>query len=107
MPRASAARELLASREDVWQFIAEPGLFALVIGILVGVALASHGLGHAERQQLEHDLHAAQSDNGNLQSRLREYRKDAAFVDNAYDAVMQNRLHGMRIGVLFIGKVDE
>ena len=81
--------------------------FALVIGILVGVALASHGLGHAERQQLEHDLHAAQSDNGNLQSRLREYRKDAAFVDNAYDAVMQNRLHGMRIGVLFIGKVDE
>src|SRR5204862_7566901 len=28
MPRASAARELLASREDVWQFIAEPGHFA-------------------------------------------------------------------------------
>src|SRR5437763_495917 len=27
--------------------------FALVIGILVGVALASHGLGHAERQRLE------------------------------------------------------
>lgn len=81
--------------------------FALVIGILVGVALASHGLGHAERQQLEHDLHAAQSDNANLQSRLREYRKDAAFVDNAYDGVMQNRLQGMRVGVLFIGKVDD
>ena len=28
MPRATAARELLASREDVWQFIAEPGHFA-------------------------------------------------------------------------------
>jgi uncharacterized protein YndB with AHSA1/START domain len=28
MPRASAARELLASRDDVWQFIAEPGHFA-------------------------------------------------------------------------------
>jgi uncharacterized protein YndB with AHSA1/START domain len=28
MPRARAARELLASREDVWQFIAEPGHFA-------------------------------------------------------------------------------
>jgi copper transport outer membrane protein MctB len=81
--------------------------FALVIGILVGVALASHGLGHAERQQLEHDLHAAQSDNASLQARLREYRKDSAFVDNAYDAVMKNRLHGMRIGVLFIGKVDD
>ena len=28
MPRARAVRELLASREDVWQFIAEPGHFA-------------------------------------------------------------------------------
>jgi uncharacterized protein YndB with AHSA1/START domain len=28
MPRATAARELLASREDVWQFVAEPGHFA-------------------------------------------------------------------------------
>jgi hypothetical protein len=81
--------------------------FALVIGILVGVALASHGLGHAERQQLEHDLHSAQSDNTKLQGRLREYRKDAAFVDNAYDAVMSNRLRGKRVGVLFIGKVED
>lgn len=81
--------------------------FALVIGILVGVALASHGLGHAERQQLEHDLHSAQSDNAKLAGRLREYQKDAAFVDNAYDAVMNNRLQGMRIAVLFIGKVDD
>ena len=81
--------------------------FALVIGILVGVALASHGLGHAERQQLEHDLHSAQSDNAKLQDRVREYRKDAAFVDNAYGAVMNNRLAGRRIAVLFIGKVDD
>src|SRR5438552_18461107 len=28
MPRASASRELLASREDVWSFIAEPHHFA-------------------------------------------------------------------------------
>jgi uncharacterized protein YndB with AHSA1/START domain len=28
VPRATAARELLASREDVWQFIAEPGHFS-------------------------------------------------------------------------------
>lgn len=81
--------------------------FALVIGILVGVALASHGLGHAERQQLEHDLHSAQSDNAKLQDRLREYQKDAAFVDNAYDAVMNDRLRGMRIAVLFVGKLDD
>jgi hypothetical protein len=80
--------------------------FALVIGILVGVALASHGLGHAERQQLEHDLRDAQSSNAKLQDELRSYRGDVAFADNAYGAVMQNRLHGLRIAVLFIGKVD-
>jgi uncharacterized protein YndB with AHSA1/START domain len=28
MPRASASRELLASREDVWSFVAEPHHFA-------------------------------------------------------------------------------
>jgi uncharacterized protein YndB with AHSA1/START domain len=28
VPRATAARELLAAREDVWKFIAEPGHFA-------------------------------------------------------------------------------
>jgi uncharacterized protein YndB with AHSA1/START domain len=28
MPRAAAARELLAAREDVWSFVAEPGHFA-------------------------------------------------------------------------------
>jgi Copper transport outer membrane protein, MctB len=81
--------------------------FALVIGILVGVALASHGLGHAERQRLERDLHIAQSSNSDLQNRLQEYRADAAFVDSAYEAVMQNRLHARRIAILFIGRVDK
>jgi len=33
--------------------------FALVIGILVGVALASHGLGNTERKRLEEDLRRA------------------------------------------------
>lgn len=80
--------------------------FALVIGILVGVALASHGLGHAERQQLEHDLRDAQKTNAKLQDELRSYRGDVAFADSAYAAVMQNRLQGLRIAVLFIGRVD-
>ena len=33
--------------------------FALVIGILVGVALASHGLGNTERDRLQEDLSRA------------------------------------------------
>jgi Copper transport outer membrane protein, MctB len=80
--------------------------FALVIGILVGVALASHGLGHAERQRLERDLRIAQSNNDSLQRALDEYQADHAFVGNAYDALMQDRLKGKRIGVLFVGSAD-
>ncbi len=80
--------------------------FALVIGILVGVALASHGLGHAERQRLERDLRIARSDNSRLQQTVQEYTADAAFVSNAYGAVMKDRLKGERIAVLFIGSAD-
>jgi hypothetical protein len=80
--------------------------FALVIGILVGVALASHGLGHAERQRLERDLRVAQQDNDNLQRTVNEYRADAAFVSNTYATLMDRRLKGHRIAVLYIGSVD-
>lgn len=80
--------------------------FALVIGILVGVALASHGLGHAERQRLERDLRIAQSDNNNLKSQLDEYRADAAYVGNTYSSVMNERLKGRRIALLFVGSID-
>lgn len=80
--------------------------FALVIGILVGVALASHGLGHAERQRLERDLRIAQSNSDNLQQSLDEYKADHAFVSNAYAALMQDRLKGKRIAVLFVGSAD-
>jgi hypothetical protein len=80
--------------------------FALVIGILVGVALATHGLGHAERQRLERDLRIVQSDNENLQRQVQENRADAAFVATSYNALMSDRLRGQRIAVLFIGSVD-
>jgi hypothetical protein len=80
--------------------------FALVIGILVGVALASHGLGNTERKRLERDLRIAQSDNTKLHQQVKQNEAFADFTDKAYDAVMQDRLAGMRIAVLFIGSVD-
>src|SRR6266581_1003383 len=80
--------------------------FALVIGILVGVALASHGLGNTERKRLERDLRIAQSDNTKLHQQVNQNKAFADFTDKAYDAVMQGRLQGMRIAVLFIGSVD-
>jgi Copper transport outer membrane protein, MctB len=84
--------------------------FALVIGILVGVALASHALGNTERKRLERavddanaQLKAARDD---VAAANEESRAASEFVDKSYDAVMADRLHGKRIAVLFIGSVD-
>jgi hypothetical protein len=84
--------------------------FALVIGILVGVALASHGLGNTERDRLQEDLRRATAHGDALQAQLDELQQagaaDGAFVERTYNAVMQDRLKGKRIAVLFIGSRD-
>jgi len=79
---------------------------ALVIGILVGVALASHGLGNAERKKLESELHSAQNQIGDLNATIQEDRADTEFAGAAYDAVMANRLRGQRVGLIFVGTVN-
>jgi Copper transport outer membrane protein, MctB len=83
---------------------------ALVIGLLVGVALASHGLGNTERKRLEDDLRRAQVQNDTLQQQLDALGEagaaDSAFANNAYEVVMANRLKGKRVAVLFVGSVD-
>jgi Copper transport outer membrane protein, MctB len=84
--------------------------FALVIGILVGVALASHGLGDTERSRLERQIDVAnarlKTANDRLGQAQEDNRADSAFVDSAYDALMTDRLRGRRIAVLFIGSVE-
>jgi hypothetical protein len=81
--------------------------FALVIGILVGVALASHGLGNTERKRLEEDLRRAENRSEVLQATVDALRQtgsaDRAFVDATYKSVVANRLKGNRVAVLFIG----
>lgn len=84
--------------------------FALIIGILVGVALASHGLGDSERDRLQQDLRRAESRSDGLQAQLDALAdtgaSNQAFVDKTYKVVMANRLKGARIAVLFIGSID-
>jgi hypothetical protein len=85
--------------------------FALVIGILVGVALASHGLGNTERKRLEEDLRRAESQAEVLRAQVEatqsEAAADRAFVEGAYKSVMANRLKGKKIAVLFIGSSEK
>jgi hypothetical protein len=85
--------------------------FALVIGILVGVALASHGLGNTERKRLEEDLRRAESQAEVLRAQVEAVKSDATadhdFVKGAYKSVMANRLKGKKIAVLFIGSSEK
>ena len=85
--------------------------FAIVIGILVGVALASHGLGNTERKRLEEDLRRAESQaevlRATVDSTQRDAAADHAFVEGTYKSVMANRLKGKKIAVLFIGSSEK
>jgi hypothetical protein len=84
--------------------------FALVIGILVGVALASHGLGNTERKRLEEDLRRAENQADVLRTQVETVvsgaAADRAFVEGTYKSVMANRLKGKKIAVLFIGSSE-
>lgn len=84
--------------------------FALVIGILVGVALASHGLGNSERDRLQEDVRRAEargdSFKGQVDALTQSGASDKAFVERSYKIVMANRLKGQRIAVLFVGSTD-
>jgi hypothetical protein len=84
--------------------------FALVIGILVGVALASHGLGNTERKRLEEDLRRAENQADVLRTQVETLESgsaaDRAFVKGTYKSVMASRLKGKKIAVLFIGSSE-
>jgi plasmid stabilization system protein ParE len=84
--------------------------FALVIGILVGVALASHGLGNTERDRLQENIRLAEARadaaNARVDALTTAGASDRAFVERVYKLVMANRLRGKRIAVLFVGSTD-
>jgi copper transport outer membrane protein MctB len=84
--------------------------FALVIGILVGVALASHGLGNTERDRLQEDVRRAEARGDSFKAQVdaltQSGASDKAFVERSYKIVMANRLKGQRIAVLFVGSTD-
>src|SRR5436190_9860475 len=81
---------------------------ALVIGILVGVAIASHT--NFDRKLLEQqkaDLHTQLDNQAARADQLAQDQRAAiALSQAAYPLVMANRLKGMRIGIVFVGPLD-
>ena len=84
---------------------------ALIIGILVGVGIASQTtVAERDRIILENriaDLHR-QLDSASAEADLlrREQVASATYIERSYSAVMEGRLRGVRVALLFIGQAD-
>ena len=84
---------------------------ALIVGILIGVGLSGRGfVSDSERQLLNAritDLQQRATDAEARAAALSATRKAReAFVARAYPALVQDRLRGKRIALVFVGSVD-
>jgi Copper transport outer membrane protein, MctB len=80
---------------------------ALVIGILVGVGLSGRGvLREAERDSLQAEIDRLNRQSDLQQERIDELAAAAEYESATYDAVMDGRLEGERVGLVFVGPVD-
>ena len=84
---------------------------ALIIGILVGVGISGRGfVSESERKLLDARISELQSrlDRASLRSAAlsREQKATKTFVEDAYPALMRDRLRAKRIAVVFVGSVD-
>ena len=85
---------------------------ALVIGILVGVGLSGKGfVNDAERTNLNSQIadlrHERDSAKASLDAADRGAQAFDDFADAAYPTVVQRRLDGKKIAILFVGPVDQ
>jgi hypothetical protein len=82
-------------------------VLALVLGILVGVAISDPQLAdRIDKRALQDRVSRLEGDVADAQARLQEQRAAEAYVARTYDAVMHDRLAGMRIAVLVVGSGD-
>jgi Copper transport outer membrane protein, MctB len=80
---------------------------ALVIGILVGVGLSGRGvLREAERDSLQAEIDRLNRQSELQQERIDELAAAAEYESATYDAVMDGRLDGKRVALVFAGPVD-
>jgi hypothetical protein len=85
---------------------------ALIIGILVGVGISSRtDVEASERRVLEQRIAELERANEDLSAQadlLRRQREAAEeYVEATYEALMNGRLRGKRVSLLFLGQTDE
>ena len=85
---------------------------ALIIGILVGVGISSRtDVDESERRVLEQRIARLQQGNEDLSAEadlLRRQREAAdEYIEATYAALMNGRLRGTRVALLFIGQLDQ
>jgi hypothetical protein len=81
---------------------------ALILGIVVGVGLSGRGLvEESERRNLNRQIDELEQQLTEARDRTRAQAAGSAFVEEAYDAVMHDRLADRRVALLFLGPVDE
>ena len=83
---------------------------ALIIGILVGVGIASQtSVSESDRQLLEKRISDLQAEveSTRVQADLRRRQQEAgrSYIEESYPVVMNGRLRGVPIALLFIGRV--
>jgi hypothetical protein len=84
---------------------------ALVIGILVGVGIADRGLvDKANTHLLRQEVASLRSqlDRASKTSKrsVREQAAAQSYINETYPVLVRNRLHGHRVAVVFVGKLD-
>lgn len=81
---------------------------ALILGIVVGVGLSGRGLvEESERRNLNRQIDELRRERDDARERARQEEAATAFVGEAYRAVMQDRLAGANVALVFVGGVDD
>jgi Copper transport outer membrane protein, MctB len=85
---------------------------ALIIGILVGVGIASQTtVEESERRVLEERIAGLQREVERKTLEADQLRREqeaaATYINKSYDAVMNGRLRGVRVALLFVGPANE
>jgi hypothetical protein len=81
---------------------------ALIVGIVIGVGISGQGiLNEGERRVLSDEIARLNADLDRAGTRLEEQQAAEQFVEAAYEAVMESRLAGKNVVVVYLGEADE